>query len=63
MECKHERIKSVNCKLFCMDCGAEMPTEALLNPQAGKNPTTEAKPAEPTKTPVKRNSKRKEGAK
>lgn len=27
MSCKHEKIKSVNCVLFCMDCGATMPAD------------------------------------
>lgn len=25
MACKHERIKSVNCVLFCIDCGEKLP--------------------------------------
>lgn len=29
MECKHERLKTVNNRLFCMDCGAELPLEVL----------------------------------
>lgn len=29
MECKHERIKSVNCELFCMECGAKLPPDFL----------------------------------
>lgn len=29
MECKHERLKTVNNRLFCMDCGAELPIEFL----------------------------------
>lgn len=27
--CKHERIKSVNCRIFCDLCGAELPLEYL----------------------------------
>ena len=27
MSCKHEKIKSVNCNLFCMDCGATLPAD------------------------------------
>lgn len=27
MNCKHEKIKSVNCNLFCMDCGATLPAD------------------------------------
>ena len=25
MDCKHERIKSVNCEYFCLDCGEKIP--------------------------------------
>ena len=24
MACEHKRIKSVNCVIFCMDCGAKL---------------------------------------
>lgn len=26
MSCEHKRLKSVNCVLFCADCGARMET-------------------------------------
>lgn len=39
MSCKHERIKSVNCVLFCDICGEKLPAEYLT----GKQPTEEAK--------------------
>lgn len=29
MACTHERIKSVNCRIFCVLCGTELPTEYL----------------------------------
>ena len=25
--CDHKRIKSVNCVLYCIDCGAQLPPE------------------------------------
>ena len=28
VECEHKRIKSVNCELFCMDCGAKIENTA-----------------------------------
>ena len=46
MECKHKRIKSVNCELFCIDCGEKLPDSFLTpvneqkqpeNPPAGKS--------------------------
>lgn len=30
MECKHKRIKSVNCELFCIDCGEKLPDSFLM---------------------------------
>lgn len=37
MSCKHEKIKSVNCNLFCMDCGATLPAD-FFTKQAEKPP-------------------------
>lgn len=42
MECKHERIKSVNCVLFCMDCGTQLPADF----QTGKHQSEPDKVAE-----------------
>lgn len=30
MACKHERIKSVNCHIFCDLCGEELPIDYLV---------------------------------
>ena len=27
MACEHKRIQSVNCVLYCLDCGAQLPPE------------------------------------
>ena len=32
MGCEHKRIKSVNCVIFCMDCGAKLEGERPLPP-------------------------------
>ena len=45
MACNHERIKSVNCVLFCDVCGEKLPEDFL----AKKNPPKAEKAAE---TPV-----------
>ena len=47
MECKHERIKSVNCHIFCDICGEELPIDYLV----GKSRIAEQKAAEPAKEP------------
>lgn len=46
MACKHERIKSVNCVIFCDVCGEKLPVDYLV----GKSRIEEQKAAE---TPVK----------
>ena len=30
MVCEHKRIKSVNCEIFCMDCGEKLPIDYLV---------------------------------
>jgi len=42
MACKHERIKSVNCELYCIECGEKLPADWLT----GKHTTEPAKAAE-----------------
>ena len=45
MACEHKHIKSVNCELFCMDCGAKIDA-----------PKSEEKKPEP-KRPVRKKTK------
>ena len=54
MACNHERIKSVNCALFCIDCGAELPPDFLQKPTAKAG--EEVKTDKPT--PKKRTAKK-----
>ena len=59
MVCKHKRIKSVNCMLFCIDCGERLPDDYLTAKKAANSvPEAEAEqkpaPAEnPAETPKK----------
>lgn len=56
MACTHERIKSVNCRIFCVLCGAELPAEYLT----GKTYSGEQEqPAKAQETPKKATRKRK----
>lgn len=48
MVCKHKRVKSVNCLLFCMDCGERLPDDFFRQKNAANNA---AKPAD-DETPV-----------
>lgn len=43
MACKHERIKSVNCEIFCDICGEKLPIDYLV----GKDRIAAQKAAKP----------------
>lgn len=47
MACQHERIKSVNCVIFCDICGAQLPIDYLV----GKDRIAAQKAAEPAEKP------------
>ena len=36
MACEHKRIQSVNCVLYCLDCGAQLPPD--FNQPQGEKP-------------------------
>ena len=38
MGCEHKRVKSVNCVIFCMDCGVRLEGERPL-PSASQTPS------------------------
>ena len=42
MACAHERIKSVNCVIYCAECGEKLPVDYLV----GKSRINEQKAAE-----------------
>lgn len=54
MNCKHERIKSVNCVKYCMICGQKLPDCVQPIPSIGK----EEKPVETPKKAVKRKARK-----
>ena len=54
MDCKHKRIKSVNCEIFCMDCGEKLPIDYLV----GKERIAAQKAAEPAEEPKEAPKKR-----
>jgi len=60
--CGHRNIKSVNCELFCIDCGASLPADFFARgaaaPSAKKEPAGTEKPAETAKKPTKRTTKK-----
>ena len=57
MSCKHERIKSVNCEIFCMDCNEKLPIDYLVGKEriaAQKAAEKAAEPEEPKKTTTRK---------
>ena len=67
MDCKHERLMSVNCHIFCQVCGKELPIDYLVGKDriAAQNAVEKeepdantSEPAEAVKTPVKRGRKK-----
>ena len=64
--CKHERIKSVNCVIYCDICGAKLPIDYLVGKDriAAQNAAKpaekpqETKPNEAPKEPKKRTTKK-----
>ena len=61
MACEHNRIKSVNCEIFCMDCGEKLPIDYLV----GKERIAQQKAEEPKPEEAPRTTKKttKKGAK
>ena len=59
--CDHEHLRTVGDRLFCKDCGEELPIEYLTNGEKpGKNPPEEVKPDKPApkKTTAKKAAKK-----
>jgi hypothetical protein len=60
MGCKHEKFWTVGDRLFCLDCGEELPLEMLTGGQKhGKNPPADVQ----TDKPVPKATTRKKAAK
>lgn len=61
MECKHERIQSVNCVISCMDCGKVLPnyfkTAANRQKQAKNTPADAGTDKAPAKNKTAKNVK------
>ena len=58
MACTHEKIKSVNCVIFCSLCGEKLPIDYLVGreriaAQKAEEPAPEVKPEDNTPEPVK----------
>ena len=57
MDCKHEHLRTVGDRLFCKDCGKELPLEYLVSgTKPAEKPAKEEKTDKPT--PKKRTAKK-----
>ncbi len=54
MGCTHDRIKSVNCRIFCVLCGAELPAEYLTGKTHSAEQEQPAKAQETAKKPTRK---------
>ena len=54
MSCKHEKLKSVNCHIYCQICGEELPIDYLVGKDRIKAQEEAAEPAEPVKKTTRR---------
>lgn len=61
MACKHERIKSVNCVLFCDICGEKLPADFLTAKVSAKAEKAAETPVEAQETAPKKRTRRKAG--
>ena len=63
MACEHKRIKSVNCEIFCMECGEKLPIDYLVakeriaQQKKAEEPAEEPKEAPRTKKTTKKGAK------
>jgi hypothetical protein len=49
MGCNHERLKAIGDRLFCKDCGTELPPEILINGEKqAEKPAAEEKTGKPS---------------
>lgn len=60
MSCNHEKFRTVGDRLFCLDCGEELPIEMLTGGRKqGKNPPAD----DPADKPATKATARKKAAK
>ena len=58
MACNHERIKSVNCVIYCDICGVELPPDFVPGKHTPEPAKAAETPVEPQETATKRTRKK-----
>lgn len=59
MACNHERIKSVNCVIFCDICGEKLPVDYLVGRERIAAQKAAETPTEPQEKAVKKTTRKK----
>jgi hypothetical protein len=52
--CEHEKLRTVGDRLFCIDCGKELPVEFLTGTVKAEKQAEKTAPAEKTDKPTSR---------
>ena len=59
MSCEHKRLKSVNCVIYCAECGAKLPVDYLVGKARIEEQKAAETPAEPQEKPIKKTTRKK----
>lgn len=59
MSCEHKRLKSVNCVIYCADCGKILPVDYLVGKSRIEAQKAAETPAEPQEKAVKKTTRKK----
>ena len=59
MSCEHKRLKSVNCVIYCAECGEKLPVDYLVGKSRIEEQKAAETPAEPQEKPIKKTTRKK----
>ena len=59
MSCEHKRLKSVNCVIYCAECGEKLPVDYLVGKSRIEEQKAAETPAEPQEKPTKKTTRKK----
>ena len=58
MSCEHKRIKSVNCVIYCADCGEKLPVDYLAVKSLIEEQKAAETPVEAQEKPIKKTTRK-----
>lgn len=59
MSCEHKRIKSVNCVIYCAECGEKLPVDYLVGKSRIEEQKAAETPVEAQEKPTKKTTRKK----